>query len=215
MPIKPWPRRRRIQRQLRFSFGGPFLDGSQGPLRLVRQSGRRRPPFHDDETNARQQGLNDCKAKIAANAAEVAKNFTGTWAVSMQPVGDFTFVLTQQGPAVNGQMVNADPTKNGTIQGSLELDNTHVSFSYVGADQRGRPGTLLDGDHQGQTRRQVLHQRRAGRASGRWNAQVSRRLSNRSILTGHGDQESSRDRNAATLLMVVAACADPPVPGPS
>ena len=87
--------------------------------------------FMDDETNARQQGLNDCKAKIAANAAEVAKNFTGTWSVSMQPVGDFTFVLTQQGPAVNGQMVNADPTKNGTIQGSLESDNTHVSFSYV------------------------------------------------------------------------------------
>ena len=87
--------------------------------------------FMDDETNARQQGLNDCKAKIAANAAEVAKNFTGTWSVSMQPVGDFTFVLTQQGPAVNGQMVNADPTKNGTIQGSLEADNTHVSFSYV------------------------------------------------------------------------------------
>ena len=87
--------------------------------------------FMNDETNARQQGLNDCKAKIAANAAEVAKNFTGSWAVSMQPVGDFTFVLTQQGPAVNGQMVNADPTKNGTIQGSLENDNQHVSFSYV------------------------------------------------------------------------------------
>ncbi len=87
--------------------------------------------FMTDETNARQQGLNDCKSKIAANAAEVAKNFTGSWTVSMQPVGDFTLVLTQQGPAVNGQMVNADPTKNGTIQGSLESDNMHVSFSYV------------------------------------------------------------------------------------
>jgi hypothetical protein len=39
--------------------------------------------FMNDETNARQQGLNDWKAKIAANAAEVAKNFTGSWAVSM------------------------------------------------------------------------------------------------------------------------------------
>ena len=87
--------------------------------------------FMDDETNARQQGLNNCKAKIAANAAEVAKNFTGNWSVSMQPVGDFTFVLTQQGPAVNGQMVNADPQRNGTLQGSLENDNQHVSFSYV------------------------------------------------------------------------------------
>lgn len=94
--------------------------------------------FMDDETNARKQGLSDCQAKIAANAAEAAKqhaeavkNFTGTWAVSMQPAGDFTLVLRQDGPAVNGQMVNADPTKNGTIQGSLENDNMHVSFSYV------------------------------------------------------------------------------------
>ncbi len=87
--------------------------------------------FMTDETNARQQGLNDCQAKIAANAAEVAKNFTGNWSVSMQPVGDFTLVLRQQGPAISGQMVNADPTKNGTIQGSLESDNQHVSFSYV------------------------------------------------------------------------------------
>ena len=87
--------------------------------------------FMNDETNARQQGLNDCKAKIAANAAEVAKNFTGNWSVSMQPVGDFTFVLSQQGPAISGQMVNADPTRNGTLQGSLENDNQHVSFSYV------------------------------------------------------------------------------------
>ena len=102
--------------------------------------------FMDDETNARQQGLNDCKAKIAANAAEVAKNFTGTWIVSMQPVGDFTFVLTQQGPAVNGQMVNADPTKNGTIQGSLEFGQHPCKLQLrPAADQRGRPGTLLDG----------------------------------------------------------------------
>ena len=93
--------------------------------------------FMTDETNARQQGLDDCKAKIAANAAEVAKNFTGNWTVSMQPVGDFTFVLRQQGPAITGQMVNADPTKNGTIQGSLESDNTHVSFSYVQPQSNG------------------------------------------------------------------------------
>ena len=85
----------------------------------------------DSETQARAQDLNGCIAKIKAQKVEVAKNFTGTWTVSMQPVGDFTFVLTQQGPAVNGQMVNADPQKNGTIQGSLEGDNQHVSFSYV------------------------------------------------------------------------------------
>jgi hypothetical protein len=87
--------------------------------------------FMDSETQARAQDLNGCIAKIKAQKVEVAKNFTGTWTVSMQPVGDFTFVLTQQGPAVNGQMVNADPLKNGTIQGSLEGDNQHVSFSYV------------------------------------------------------------------------------------
>ena len=91
----------------------------------------------DEHNNGRQQGLNDCQAKIAsANAeaakqkAEAVKNFTGTWAVDLSGV-PYTFVLKQQGPAITGQMVNADPQLNGTIQGSLEADNQHVAFSYV------------------------------------------------------------------------------------
>ena len=81
--------------------------------------------------------MNDCQAKIAsANAeaakqkAEAVKNFTGTWAVDLSGV-PYTFVLKQQGPAITGQLVNADPQLNGTIQGSLEADNQHVAFSYV------------------------------------------------------------------------------------
>jgi hypothetical protein len=93
--------------------------------------------FPDEHSKARQQGLNDCQGKIAsANAeaakqkAEAAKNFTGTWSVDLSGV-PYTFVLRQDGPSITGQLVNADPTLNGTIQGSLESDNQRVAFSYV------------------------------------------------------------------------------------
>jgi hypothetical protein len=93
--------------------------------------------FPDEHNKGRQQGLNDCQAKIAGakaeaaeKAAEIAKNFTGTWEVQLSGV-PYTFVLKQQGPAISGQLVNADPQLNGTIQGSLEADNQHVAFSYV------------------------------------------------------------------------------------
>ena len=58
------------------------------------------------------------------------KNFGGTWNVDLSGT-QFTFILTQQGSAINGQMVSADPQKNGTLQGSLEADKQHVTFSYV------------------------------------------------------------------------------------
>jgi len=87
--------------------------------------------FMQSESDARQQGLNDCKAKVAAKNAPPPppKNYTGTWAVDLSGV-PYTFVLTQQGPAISGQMVNADPQRNGTLQGSVEADG-RAQFSYV------------------------------------------------------------------------------------
>ena len=49
-----------------------------------------------------------------------AKNFTGNWAVEMFRGGAFTFILTQQGQAITGQMVSSDPQQNGTLQGALQ-----------------------------------------------------------------------------------------------
>ena len=87
--------------------------------------------FMQSETDARQQGLNDCKAKVAAKNAPPPppKNYGGTWAVDLSGV-PYTFVLTQQGPAINGQMVSSDPQRNGTLQGSMEPDG-RATFSYV------------------------------------------------------------------------------------
>jgi hypothetical protein len=57
------------------------------------------------------------------------KNYTGTWAVDLSGVA-YTFVMKQQGPAITGQIVNADPQRNGTLQGSVEADG-RAQFSYV------------------------------------------------------------------------------------
>jgi hypothetical protein len=88
----------------------------------------------DEHTKARQQGLKDCKAKIAAANAPPpppppVKNYGGTWDVEMSGA-KYTLVLTQQGPAITGQIINADPRLNGTVQGSMESDG-RAKFSYV------------------------------------------------------------------------------------
>jgi hypothetical protein len=87
--------------------------------------------FPDEHNNGRQKGLNDCQAKIAAKNAPPPppKNYTGTWAVDLSGAA-YTFVLQQQGPAITGQIVNADPQLNGTLQGSVEADG-RAQFSYV------------------------------------------------------------------------------------
>ncbi len=91
----------------------------------------------DEHTNARQLALNDCRAKIAAANTETAKkqadarkSYAGTWDVEMAGA-KYTFVLTQQGPAISGQIVNAvDPRLNGTLQGTMSPDG-RAQFSYV------------------------------------------------------------------------------------
>jgi hypothetical protein len=74
--------------------------------------------FMQSETDARQQGLDDCKAKVAAKNAPPPppKNYTGTWAADLSGV-PYTFVLSQQGPAISGQMVNADPRGTARCRG--------------------------------------------------------------------------------------------------
>jgi hypothetical protein len=88
----------------------------------------------DEHTKARQQGLTDCKAKIAAANAPPPpppppKNYGGTWEVDLSGA-KYTFILTQQGPAITGQIVSADPKRNGTLQASMESDG-RAMFSYV------------------------------------------------------------------------------------
>ena len=86
------------------------------------------------ETNARKNDLQACTAKVAAANAPLPpppppKNYTGTWDVTLSGA-PFTLVLRQQGPAISGQLVNADPQLNGTLQGSVESDG-RAKFSYV------------------------------------------------------------------------------------
>jgi hypothetical protein len=68
------------------------------------------------------------ETKAAPPPPPPVKNFGGTWDVDLSG-SKVTFILTQQGSAINGRIVSADAQKNGTIQGTMDADG-RVAFSY-------------------------------------------------------------------------------------
>jgi hypothetical protein len=83
-----------------------------------------------NETTGRANDLQACVTKINTPPPP-PKNFSGAFQVSMLPLGDFVFNMSQNGNAINGTMANADPKNNGTLQGTVESDNSHVTFTFV------------------------------------------------------------------------------------